>query len=451
MDGPSATRFFRRLRSATVLAIGALTIPGCATAPPPVTPSEIPSLEARLRTDPQDAEIRIRYSAALFASGDCERARPAAEEALKVRPRSDVGTLIVGQCFEKAGRYDEALATYRRFYETYPDARGVEAVRAREVIAARAHAHVLVRQALAREQDIASQTDPDALGVLPFTVSGNDRLRPLSLGLAHFITTDLSLIRRFRLVERVDLAAVMDELKLAESGRVDPATAARVGRLVGAGRLVQGSLVEGVDDSVALSASVALSTGQIVEPGRQRGELRTLLRLEKDLVLGIARDLGYALTAAERQRVLENGTQSLVAFLAFSRGLEAEERGDFAQAARYYAEAADADPGFSEAQEKRRTVAAVEVVQSSAPGDVTKVGEEAASAAMEVGPSPTTSPITSALTSSVVDVAGMQAERATGGGGQQRIDDVNRPVTPPLPLLITIIRVVVPIPGGGGP
>ncbi|MGD8321934.1 MAG: tetratricopeptide repeat protein, partial [Gemmatimonadota bacterium] len=144
-----------------------------------------------------------------------------------------------------------------------------------------------------------------------------------------------------------------------------------------------------------------------------------------------------------------NGTQSLVAFLAFSRGLEAEERGDFAEAARYYGEAADADPGFVEAREKRQTAAAVDVVASAQPEDVTRVGEEVASTSTQAEPSSAVSPITGALVSSVVDVAGTQAERATGGGGQQRIDEVNRPDTPPLPRLIAIIRIVVTIPGGG--
>ncbi len=427
-------------------------IPGCATAPVPVSPSEIPALQARLGANPRDVEARTRYSAALFASGDCERALTSAEEVLRVRPRSEVATLIAGQCLEGAGRFDEALDTYRRFRETYPDAPGAEAVRAREALATRAQARALVRDALAREEELGSRTDENALGVLPFTVSGDDELRPLSLGLAHIITTDLSLIERFPLVERVALAAVMEELKLAGSGRVDPATAARVGRLVGAGRLVQGSLVEGAEGSVDLSAAVALNTGEIVEPNGQRGDLQSLFRLEKQLVLGIAGDLGYELTAAERQRVLENGTQSLVAFLAFSRGLEAEERGDFAEAARYYGEAADADPDFIEARERHRTVAAIEVVADAAPGDVTTVGEEVASATgAQAGPPSEVSSLGSALTSSVVDIAGTQAERTTGGGGQQRIDDVNRTDAPTPPQLIAIIRIVVIIPPGGVP
>ena len=165
-------------------------------------------------------------------------------------------------------------------------------------------------------------------------------------------------------------------------------------------------------------------------------------------MIDIAGDLGYPLTGAERQRVLENGTKSLTAFLAFSRGLEAEERGDFAAAARWYGEAVDADPGFTAAREKRRTVTAMRVVAGSAAGDITTVGDAVASAIDAL-----TGPGTlrgTALTSSVVDVAGTQGERATGGGSQPRIDDVNRPDEPALPHIVAIIRIVVTIPIGGG-
>ncbi len=209
---------------------------------------------------------------------------------------------------------------------------------------------------------------------------------------------------------------------------------------------MQGSLVEAAEGSVELSAAVALNGGEVMEPGRQRGSLESLLRLEKELVLEIAGRLGYTLTEAERQRVLENGTQSLVAFLAFSHGLAAEERGDYAEAARYYGQAADADPSFAEARERRRSAIAMAAVARSAPGDILTIGDQVASLLAEfLSPSA----LDGALTSSVADIAGTQSERSTGGGSRRRIDDVNRTDPPVPPYLLAIIRVVVTIPLGG--
>ena len=58
--------------------------------------------------------------------------------------------------------------------------------------------------------------------------------------------------------------------------------------------------------------------------------------LEKELVLGIVNQLGHQVTVAERQRILENGTQSLAAFLAYAAGLEAADAGDYEAAAVHF-------------------------------------------------------------------------------------------------------------------
>src|SRR2546422_9575601 len=81
---------------------------------------------------------------------------------------------------------------------------------------------------------------PATLAVLPLVIAGDSSFQPLSRGLAELLTTDLALIRTLRLLERLQIRAVLDELKLAESQRVDPVTAARVGRRLRAGRLWRG-------------------------------------------------------------------------------------------------------------------------------------------------------------------------------------------------------------------
>ena len=80
---------------------------------------------------------------------------------------------------------------------------------------------------------------------MPFRYTGSDTtLRPLERGLAAIVVTDLSRVRRLRLVERERLQVLLDELQLAASGRVDPASGARSGRLIGAGQVVQGQFAE---------------------------------------------------------------------------------------------------------------------------------------------------------------------------------------------------------------
>lgn len=65
---------------------------------------------------------------------------------------------------------------------------------------------------------------------------------PLSKGIPHILTTELSANRDLRIVDRERLQAVLDELKLTQSALVDPATAARVGRIIGARYIVYGNI-----------------------------------------------------------------------------------------------------------------------------------------------------------------------------------------------------------------
>jgi hypothetical protein len=103
------------------------------------------------------------------------------------------------------------------------------------------------------------------------------------------------------------------------------------------------------------------------------GTFKQLLDLEKQLVLALAPQLGIELTEAERQRILRQGPKNLAAFLAYSQGLEALDRGDYRAAATAFNAAARADPSFSAAREQQQGAAAAPVVQASSGDYVTVV------------------------------------------------------------------------------
>ncbi|GIW51843.1 MAG: hypothetical protein KatS3mg081_1198 [Gemmatimonadales bacterium] len=382
-----------------------------------VSPAEIPEIEAALARNPENGPLRARYAAALFAADRCEQAVAEARRARTLVPQDAVAVLVIGQCLERAGNYEQALSEYRSYLTAFPEARGSAAVRAREMLAFRAYSTQLARLALQNEAQLAQQPgDPNTIAVLPLAIAGDTaEYGALSRGLAQIIMSDLALIRRFRLVERIQLNALLQELQLSEAGRVDPATAARVGRLIQAGRLVQGLAAIPPEGEVRLEANVVLPTGEVVGPEAVSGRFRDLLRLEKDLVIQLAGRLGYFLSEAERRLILENGTQNLAAFLAYSRGLVAEDLGDYQAAAQFYSQAVQADPGFQQARQQYQTAATATVVQQAAPGQVTTV-------AAQPPPPPTTpsEPAASAVASSTADVAGTQAESTVQTTTQQQ-------------------------------
>lgn len=395
--------------------VGAALVAGCAGGRPArVSPEEIPALEERLARAPDDGDLLLRYSAALLSAGRCDSARVVATRGMARRPESAIGPLVAGQCLERAGDYDQALAVYRRFLAAYRDRPGAPAVRARENFALRGRATTRARDALQREAELAQQpADPRTIAVLPIEIAGDSSYLPLGRGLAQIITSDLNLLRQFRMVERLQVGALLGEMRLGEGGQVDASTAARVGRLLQAGRMVQGLAAIPPEGDMRLEATVVQPTGDVTGPAVRSGRFQDLLRLEKDLVIGIASQLGYQLSEAERQLILENGTENLAAFLAYSRGVVAEDAGDYSTAALYFADAVRADPGFSDAQASFEANAVAEDVRAAEGGDVTTVASESVEAPEEAAPEPTGE----SLVTATEELAPQQMEGATATGG----------------------------------
>ena len=157
-----------------------------------------------------------------------------------------------------------------------------------------------------------------------------------------------------------------------------------------------------------LEGNVVQSDGVVTGSDAHIGRFRDLLELEKQFVLGIVQRLGYVMSEAERQLILENGTRNLVAFLAYSRGLEAEELGDYNLAALHFGQAVQADPSFGEARTRHEANAAAPEVQGASAAEVTQVASTSV-----VDPTATPVPMTEALVAAISDVAPTIGEQTT--------------------------------------
>lgn len=379
-----------------------------------VSPDELPALEAQVARRPQDSDLLYRYAAGLFSADQCDSAVTVAARAAQYDPSNAIGPLIAGPCLEQNGYYEDAIALYARFAAAYPRTNGLSAIRARELLARRAGATQSAREAIARESELTAQDpNPQVIAVLPLAVSGDSAYQPLSRGLAQMIMSDLALLRTFRLVERLQIGALLEELQLSASERVNPQTAARVGHLISAGRMVQGLANIPDEQNVRLEASVVLSTGEVTAPHAVNGPFRNLIQMEKELVTVLAFQLGYRLSEAERQLILENGTGNLAAFLAYSRGLEAQELGDYSAAATHFGNAVQADPSFQEARSRQEASASAPAVQQASPGQVTTLA---------AGPSSSREPalesVSGAVQGALGDLAATHTERTTESAGE---------------------------------
>lgn len=404
---PSARPSFLSLMLAL---LAASLMAACGGHPAEVSPAEIPQLAQRVQQEPNNGPLQLRYAAALYAANRCDTAVTVARTGMALAPGDAVGPLVVGRCLEAGGQPAQAVQVYRAFVAAHPDVRGAGAVQAQELLAERAAATQAARSALQRESTLASQPgNPQTVAVLPLAITGDSTYDPLSRGLAQMLTSDLALLNRFKMVERLEIGALLNEMHLSQTGRVDPSTAARVGHLVQAGRLVEGVAAIPNKGDVHLEASVVQSSGAVTSPEATSGRLRDLLKMEKTIVVGLAGKLGYTLSEAERKAILENGTQDLSAFLAYSRGLVAEDAGDYSAAATYFGQAVQRDPGFSAARTRYQASAAAPAVQQASAGQVTQVARQSTPQAPSTGEQP----LGGAVGSTIGDLAPTQAEQAT--------------------------------------
>ena len=186
------------------------------------------------------------------------------------------------------------------------------------------------------------------LAVMPFDNAAPDPLwDPLGKGFQAMLTTDLGLLSGLDLVERARLADIEAELGLAGSGRVDPSTAVKIGKLAGATHLVAGafSVTGGM---MRIDARVfAVQTGAIVTTTETQGEAEAFFELEKVLVKKLAAAVGRELAPKDRARIAGIHTADLDAFVEFGRGVALVDHKDYDKARLALEKAARIDPTFA--------------------------------------------------------------------------------------------------------
>ncbi len=167
----------------------------------------------------------------------------------------------------------------------------------------------------------------------------------LGKGLADMVITDLAQVPGVTVVERAKLEAVLGELRLQHSALVDPATAQRIGKLVGARYAVAGA-VTAVDPALRLDVRlIEIESGKVTYADKILGHKDKLFALEAALTERLARALG-----ARAASVASAGVDDLAALLAFARGLDLADRGDPEAARKALGEVVAQNPGFKLAE-----------------------------------------------------------------------------------------------------
>ena len=233
-----------RLRVDWPVLIAVLVMTACGPAfdlePPP--PSAIPQLEVDVEGDSTDTNALVELAAAYRGAERPVQARALLERGRALNPDDQAIPVLLGLTYEDLGEFGLARAVYQ---EILSEGGGSleDVVRDRIDIIAALELRESVRDALARESELSSlPPTPNTVGVFPFRVEGDPDLEPLSRAMAEFLVTDLSIVGRLQVLERVRVQTLLTEIALGEGGWTEPETAARAGRLLSAERIVQGRI-----------------------------------------------------------------------------------------------------------------------------------------------------------------------------------------------------------------
>lgn len=353
-----ATGSFRNLSRTALLLVGLSIGYGCASAgvtpATPPTDAEVGALQARLGADSSRADVIVALGAAYRLQGRHDEVVPLMERGLVLHPDDRRFPVLLGIAYEDTEQFDDALELYRGYLQNGDDPTLRRQLAGRIRILEHEQLLATVRRSIADETTLPMPTTTGTIAVFPFLLQTADStLDPLSRAIAELLVTDLSQTDRLTVLERTRVQALLDEIQLAEEGLVDPATAARGGRLLGAGRIVQGS-VGGTEQDLQLTAAVVgVTTGEPqVESAQGSSPLARFFDAEKALALDLYRVLGIELTPAERERVNRRPTENVRALLLFGLGLEAEDIGNYQLAYNHFSQAATLDPSFTIARDR---------------------------------------------------------------------------------------------------
>ena len=219
----------------------------------------------------------------------------------------------------------------------------------------------LVPVLLAAQQ--RSQDTRPGIAVLPFSNGGSygqgkEDFDALERGIAGMMISELGQNPAARVVERQEIQHLLDEQNLGAQGRVDPQTAAKVGKLVGARYVVLGTFIDFYGDFRVDVRLVNTETSEIVKTESERMQRDHMFDIIRNIAARLMKDAN--LPALQRQASDQRMGRQIPteALTYYSRGLLYQDRGDKAKAADMFTHALDIFPQYAEAQEGLQRVKA---------------------------------------------------------------------------------------------
>lgn len=194
------------------------------------------------------------------------------------------------------------------------------------------------------------------IAVFPFTNGGSygqgkEDFEALERGIAGMMISELAQNPAARVVERQEVQRLIDEQNLTAQNRVDPQTAAKVGKLVGARYVVAGTFIDFYGDFRVDVRLVNVETGEIIKTESERMQREHMFDIIRNIAARLMRDANLPALqrpAGDQRMGRQVPTEALT---YYSRALLYQDRGLKDRAVEMFNRALAIFPDYAEAQE----------------------------------------------------------------------------------------------------
>ncbi len=208
---------------------------------------------------------------------------------------------------------------------------------------------------LAFASSAAAQDTRPGIAVLPFMNGGSygqekENFEALQQGIPGMLISELSNNPAARLVERDKIQDILREQDLAKDGRIDAATAAKIGKLVQARYVITGTFT---DLYGKFRMDIRIFDGEtsvILKSFGSLGKREEMFKQLQSLAERLMAETQLPPLALEVSQAVKARNVPTEALTYYSRALLYQDRGDKAKAADFFSKAIDVFPGYAEAE-----------------------------------------------------------------------------------------------------
>jgi tetratricopeptide (TPR) repeat protein len=311
-------------------------------------------LTKAVKDDPNNPKAHKELGITYYKLGQYDKALDELKTAKSKLNKDSNVMLYLGLTYERMEQYDNAIKEYSGYAKMVHLRRMRKLIQQKAQALTQKQAEQWAKERIRIENVIDAGAFPEnTVAVTYFKPIGvSENVLPLHKGLTDLLIMDLSLVKELSVVERVKMKEIYNELGLASTSLVDESAAPRFGKILGASFIITGAFTDIGNEKWRIDpmlGKVKLNTVQNLES--VEGELRDFLETEKSLVFNILDMMGIKLSSDEHEKILRNiPTESLSAFLAYSKGIDYADKGMYVEATKEFENAVSLDPDFTQAR-----------------------------------------------------------------------------------------------------